>query len=329
MKLLHHGQRLLALIFAVAFAGVAAAQDTKDGWVNLLEGKDLTKNWTTTGNWILGDDGVVALKPRKGESGWERYDAYLWAKKQYQDFEAEFEYKVDKGGNSGFYFHVGDLKNPVAKGIEVQIYDSGNRPKDPKKLNDHDSGGIIPGIPPTKNTAKLAGEWNKMKVICQGKKVTVYLNDEVVNEVQLDHAKIKDRPPTGYIGFQDHGLPLWLRNIRVRELKSNPQVLNVPGVNFQRDIVGSKIPVVVYFWASWCGPCNKFNPTFEKLAVAHQGRVKFCKVDVDAEEELAKMYQITGIPTIVILKEGKLVEEPILGISSEEALTKVISKVLQ
>lgn len=183
---------------------------------DLLEG-GLSAHWTTTGNWKLDREGVVALEPRPGETGWTRYDAYLWLKKQYRDFEADFEYKVARGGNSGFYFHVGDKKSPVAKGIEVQIYDSGSK-KPGEKLGDHDSGGIIPGIPPTKNAAKPAGEWNRMKVVCKGGKVTVTLNGQVVNEVSLDDAKIKDRPASGYIGFQDHGLPLWLRNIRVREL---------------------------------------------------------------------------------------------------------------
>ena len=213
----HIAAGTITLIAFLLTSGVSLAQE---GWVNLLEGKTLTKNWTTTGNWILGDDGVVALVPRKGEKGWQRYDAYLWAKNQYKNFEAEFEYKLEKSGNSGFYFHVGDLKEPVKKGIEVQIYDSASKPKD-AKLNDHDSGGIIPGIPPTKNTAKPAGEWNKMKVTVQGNKVTVVLNGVVVNDLPRDHAKIKDRPLAGYIGFQDHGLPMWLRNIRVRELKND------------------------------------------------------------------------------------------------------------
>ena len=203
-----------AMLLAADFS--AAQTGGKDGWVNLLEGKDLTMHCQTKGNWILGDDGVVALVPRKGESGWQRYDAYLWAKKQYKDFEAEFEYKLEKAGNSGFYFHVGDLKEPVKKGIEVQIYDSGSKAKN-AKLTDHDSGGIIPGIPPTKNAAKKFGEWNKMRVTVKGNRVTVELNGEVVNDVPLDSKSIKDRPPTGYIGFQDHGMPLWLRNIRVRE----------------------------------------------------------------------------------------------------------------
>jgi len=197
-------------------AGFVPAQD-KSAWVNLLEDKTLAKNWTTTGNWILGSDGVVTLEPRPGEKGWQRYGAYLWAKNQYKDFECEFEYKVAKSGNSGFYFHVSDLKEPVKKGVEVQLYDSASKAKD-AKLTDHDSGGIIPGIPPTKNAAKPAGEWNKMLVSVKGNKVTVSLNDVVVNDVPLDSKTLKDRPATGYIGFQDHGLPLWLRNIKVREL---------------------------------------------------------------------------------------------------------------
>ncbi len=199
------------------FVGGGQAQD-KDGWAYPLKGGDLTKHWKTTGNWKLDKDGVVALEPRKGESGWTRYDAYLWLKGKYQDFEADFEYKVAKGGNSGFYFHVGDLKEPVKTGIEVQIYDSGSK-KPGAKLSDHDSGGIIPGVPPKKNTAKPAGEWNHMRVRVKGNQVTVSLNGEVVNEVALNKGAFKDRPPTGYIGFQDHGLPLWLRNIKIRMVK--------------------------------------------------------------------------------------------------------------
>jgi hypothetical protein len=202
-------------LFLAAFA--ARAED-KDGWVNLLAAKNLEKHFTTKGNWTIDKEGVVQLKPRAGETGWQRYDAYLWAKGEYTDFEADFEYKVNKGGNSGFYFHVGKVEMPVATGIEVQIYDSGDK-KPGQKLTDHDSGGVIPGIPPTKNTAKPAGEWNRMQVTCKGKKLTVRLNGETVNEVDLDNEKIKARPKSGAIGFQDHGLPLWLRNIRIRELK--------------------------------------------------------------------------------------------------------------
>jgi len=211
-RLQNAGYLVIALFLAQA---TAFGQEGSAGGENLLAGGDLSRNWITTGNWQLDKDDVVALKPREGEKGWQRYDAYLWLKKQYKDFDADFEYKVEKAGNSGFYFHVGDMKEPVKTGIEVQIYDVPRQPG--AKLTDHDSGGIIPGIPPTKSTAKPAGEWNRMQVTCKDGKVIVRLNGEVVNDVSLDNPRIANRPSSGYIGFQDHGLPLWLRNIRVSE----------------------------------------------------------------------------------------------------------------
>lgn len=207
----------LAVALLLAGGGLLRAEEPARGWTDLLAGGDLAKNWTTTGNWKLDSNGVVTLTPRPGEKGWQRYDAYLWANKTHGDFEIEFEYMVQKGGNSGFYFRVGDVKQPVAKGIEVQIYDSGSKGPD-AKLTDHDSGGIIPSIPPVKNSAKPAGEWNKFHITSKGDKLTVVLNGVVVNEVDLNNPKLKDRPKVGSIGFQDHGLPLSLRNIRVRDL---------------------------------------------------------------------------------------------------------------
>ena len=216
-----HLRHLLTPVFAGLsvvgwFAGLAQAEPKEP--VNLLPGNSLETHWTTKGNWIIDKEGVVTLTPREGEKGWSRWDAYLWlGDKQYKDFEFDFDYRVQKGGNSGFYFHVGDKNNPVVTGIEVQIYESGSKGPD-AKLTDHDSGGIIPGVPPKKNAAKPAGEWNHFTITCQGGKVTVKLNGEVVNELPLDSDKIKSRPATGYIGFQDHALPLSLRNLRIREL---------------------------------------------------------------------------------------------------------------
>jgi hypothetical protein len=213
----HRLAGLIAVALAAACAAAAAAGQAAEGeWVDLLPGNDLTKHWTTTGNWTIDEEGVVTLTPRPGESGWSRFDAYLWLDKQYTDFEFEFDYKVQRGGNSGFYFHVGDKASPVARGIEVQIYDSGGKAPD-ARLTDHDSGGVIPGIPPTVNAAKPAGEWNRFQITVKQRKLTVKLNGTVVNEVDLD-ARLKGRPESGWIGFQDHALPLWLRNLRIREL---------------------------------------------------------------------------------------------------------------
>ena len=131
---------VLVALSTVFFSTRSFAADPKvsTSAVDLLEGGVLTKNWTTTGNWKLGPDGAVTLTPRPGEQGWTRWTAYLWSNKSYGDFEIEFEYTVQKNGNSGFYFRVGDVNDPVEKGIEVQIYDSASEPAD-KPLNDHDS----------------------------------------------------------------------------------------------------------------------------------------------------------------------------------------------
>jgi len=210
---------VLVVLSAVSFSTRSLAADPKvsTSAVDLLDGGVLTKNWTTTGNWKLGPDGAVTLTPRPGEQGWTRWTAYLWSNKSYGDFEIEFEYRVQKNGNSGFYFRVGDVNDPVEKGIEVQIYDSASEPAD-KPLNDHDSGGVIPGVPPTKRTAKPAGEWNKFVITNKADKLKVVLNGETVNEIDLSKGALASRPKVGKIGFQDHGLPLSLRNIRIREL---------------------------------------------------------------------------------------------------------------
>ncbi len=200
-------------------AGVMAwplnAKADEEGWVDLLSGGELSKHWTTQGNWTLDDQGVITLTPRPGEKGWSRFDAYLWLNDKYDDFEIMFDYKVQKGGNSGFYFNVGNRASPVAQGIEVQIYASHG--KKGKRLTDHDSGGIIPGIPPQENAAKPQGEWNTFHITVQGEQLTVKLNGQLVNEVNLaSHPRLKNRPKSGSIGFQDHALPLALRNIKIR-----------------------------------------------------------------------------------------------------------------
>lgn len=195
----------------------AAAEQPSGEWTDLLQDNDLSKHWHTKGNWKIDDDGAVTLTPRPGERGWDRFDAYLWSKEKYGDFEIEFDYKVQPRGNSGFYFRVADKESPVAKGIEVQIYDSHGKGED-ARLTDHDSGGIIPGIPPTQNAARPAGEWNRFHIRSQDDKLTVKLNGQVVNEVDLNDPRLADRPKTGYLGFQDHALPLALRKIRVRQL---------------------------------------------------------------------------------------------------------------
>ncbi len=204
------------LVAVLAGACTATAAEPKQrGFVPLLNGKDLS-GWNTKGNWIVEDKGVLTLKPRPGERGWKRYDAYLWAKKKYGDFILDLEYKIPQGGNSGIFVRVGDLKEPVAKGIEVQILDSHGKQG---KLGAHDCGGVISAVGPSKNASKPAGQWNRMVITCQGSRMQVALNGEQIVDFRLDKSALKDRPAVGYVGLQDHGQPLSFRNIKIRELR--------------------------------------------------------------------------------------------------------------
>lgn len=172
-------------------------------------------DWDTTGNWEMDDEGAFVLTPRAGEVDWKRYGDYLWSKQSYKNFECEFEYKHEKKGNSGFYFNVTDRQQAVGSVIEIQIRDSAGA----KELSAHAiCGGILPGITPTSNAAKPAGEWNIMNVTSLNGVVTVTLNGVQVNQAKLTEGRLKNKPKEGYIGFQDHGIPFWLRNIRIREL---------------------------------------------------------------------------------------------------------------
>jgi len=198
---------------------------TAGSFIDLLAGDDLKEHFQTTGNWSLNEDGVVHLQPREGEKDWTRYGDYLWLKNEYRDFQCEFEYRHEKGGNSGLYFNVTDRQKAVGTVIEVQIRDSAGE----KELDAHAvTGGILPKVAPRANATKPAGEWNHMSVTSVSGEVTVRLNGVLVNNVKLSHPQLKTKPKQGFIGFQDHGLPFWLRNIRIRELEPAPSSPKAP-----------------------------------------------------------------------------------------------------
>jgi len=213
---------VLALVLPLA-AGVLVAAEEKDasmekpaaekeGFKPLFNGKNLD-GWTTTGNWFV-EDGILRLEPRPGEKGWQRYDAYLWADKQYGDFVLDLEFRIQKGGNSGAFIRVKDKKNPVATGMEAQILDTHGK----KKVGPHDCGGIIGTVGPSKNMVKPAGEWNRMIVTCKGSRLKVAMNGEPIIDIDLSTTSRKDRPMKGHLGFQDEAKPLWYRNIYIKTI---------------------------------------------------------------------------------------------------------------
>jgi len=81
--------------------------------------------------------------------------------------------------------------------------------------------------------------------------------------------------------------------------------------NFQKEVIESEQPVLLDFWATWCGPCMMLSPIVEKIAERFEGTLKVGKVNVDEEPELANDFQVLSIPTLVLMKEGKAVKSSV------------------
>ncbi len=201
----------------ILFGSFCSAQEitewSETGWVKLFNGKNLN-GWQTTGNWIV-EDGIVTLHPREGETGWKRYDAYLTTKKQYSDFVLEVDFKFEPTGNSGVFLRVGDLKDHVSSGFEIQILDT----HELEKPGHHDCGGIIRTSAPFTNAVKPAGKWNRYQIVLKQSTLVVFLNGKLIQALDLSRSAIKDRPMKGYISFQDEAKIVSYKNIRIKELK--------------------------------------------------------------------------------------------------------------
>ncbi len=83
--------------------------------------------------------------------------------------------------------------------------------------------------------------------------------------------------------------------------------INLTKQTYDGEVVNSDVPVLVDFWAPWCGPCRMLAPVIEEIAQEYEGKVKVCKVNVDQEGELASMNAIVSIPTVILFKDGKQV----------------------
>lgn len=203
----------MALLLFVTSVTAEATPGKNDDFVPLFNGKNLD-GWKTKGNWIVEKDGTVTLVPRPGETGWERFDAYIMTERTYKNFTLDLEFKIEKEGNSGVFFRVGDPLKPVSNGIEIQILDTFGL----EKPGNHDCGGVIGTAAPSKNMAKPAGEWNRYIVTVLNNHLTVNLNGEQIIDLRLDESAMKDRPEEGHIGFQDEAKRIWYRNVKIKEL---------------------------------------------------------------------------------------------------------------
>ena len=100
-------------------------------------------------------------------------------------------------------------------------------------------------------------------------------------------------------------------------------VLKITRHNFEQEVMNSDTPVLLDFWADWCGPCRMVGPTVEQVAKETANIAKVGKVNVDEEPELAQNFRIMSIPTLVVMKEGKVVQSEV-GVKSKQDILDMI-----
>lgn len=98
--------------------------------------------------------------------------------------------------------------------------------------------------------------------------------------------------------------------------------------NFDGEVLKSDVPVVVDFFATWCGPCKMIAPVFEELSAEYSGKAKFVKVDIDESPELAANYKVRGVPTLMVFKGGQI-KSTMVGAQPKAKIAEEVNKALQ
>src|ERR1700757_1989785 len=109
---------------------------------------------------------------------------------------------------------------------------------------------------------------------------------------------------------------------------ANQHVMEFNTGNWETEVAKSEMPVLVDFWAPWCGPCRALGPTIDKLAAQYVGRIQVGKLNTDENPDVAVKYGISGIPQVLLFKGGDPPKEKLVGLQAENALVKVIDRVL-
>ena len=102
-------------------------------------------------------------------------------------------------------------------------------------------------------------------------------------------------------------------------------VIKITSKNFEEEVSKSELPVLLDFWASWCGPCRMVSPIVDEVANELEGKAKVGKINVDEEQELAQAFSIMSIPTLVVINNGKLVNQ-LVGVRSKQEIIEIIEK---
>lgn len=215
-------------------------KEKKDGWVMLFNGKDF-KGWRQCNgtamplNWKVEDQSMMVFTGEGKQPGSGSNGDIIFGEKKYKNFEFTIDWKASKMANSGIFFNVREVpgKPIYYASPEIQVLD--NVDATDNKIASHLAGSLYDMIAADPKTVHPAGEWNTIVIRVQNGKVTHIQNGVKVVEYELwtpawdamvAKSKFKTFPgfiegiaKEGYIGLQDHGYPVWFRNLKIRELR--------------------------------------------------------------------------------------------------------------
>lgn len=221
---------LLALMAAPVWSEAAdntlSQEEKKEGWVLLFDGKSLD-------NWKTSNERPSRVPVEEGSINPHGCGGYMMIhEKTWLDFVLSLDFKISEGCNSGVFVRTYPLTPRPGKdigfnGIEIAIDDT-------TTAGYHDTGAIYDLVKPSRNAMKPPGQWNHMAITCDGPKLAVEINGELVTRMNLDEWTMPNRRPDGsehkfdiaykvhprfgYIGLQDHGSACWYKNIKIKPI---------------------------------------------------------------------------------------------------------------